>query len=600
MHEFKDQSDEKLAADPSIRMVRRCPQCQLDVSSSLSECPIDGCSLIDLSIDSVHLPAQYQLVSVIGSGGMGVVYHAYQPLIDRHVAIKMLPTSHLAPSLMQRLQQEAKAASRLDHPNIISVHDFGIMESGQPYLIMDFVRGQTLAHYLRYHGSLALEQFEPILLQICDALIHAHANGILHRDLKPSNIMLADQVGNGVSIKLLDFGVAKFLKDETQSTLTRTGDIIGSPLYMSPEQAQGSKLDQRSDIYSLGCVIYECLTGQAPHVGDNVIATLMKHQTEPVLSLREATLGKNFPKWLEFVVAKSLAKAPDQRFQSVQELKNALMEKMLPSAAAPKAVAPGSSKPYQILGLTSIIVVALFAVIMFNLGSPPRTPRETNHRASVQPLDNTPEAPGDDDVALEKAASVTGGMQIFDLDFWARVTPSGLRVLRYCRNLIEVKAEGCAGRTGMADALAQAVVRMPIRKVEFDDSGLTNIGLSALGQLPYVAELDISNNPNISDAGFGSFDNSKSIIDLRVRNCANLNGQFLRHLKNSPLEKIDLVGTRLNDRDFLTLAGKKGLRLLKIDEGSVSPQAAQRFHRSLPRCDLYMKPRSSPMDRGTD
>ncbi len=270
---------------------------------------------------------KYSIQGLIGSGGMGVVYRCNQIFIGKDMAIKTLNQSSMSDEAVQRFQTEAKAAGSLSHPNLVAVYDFGVSEGGTPYMVMDFVPGKTLQDVLSAHGQLDLKTVLDIFIQCSDGLAHAHEKGVFHRDIKPSNIVLLQEenIGPG-SIRILDFGIAKIASNTTQTQeLTKTGMVIGSPLYMSPEQCSGKRMDARTDIYSLGCVLYECLCGAPPFQGDTVIETLMLHQTEAPKTLREASLGRDFPARLQDIVSAMMAKNADERIDSMKTVYQELM-----------------------------------------------------------------------------------------------------------------------------------------------------------------------------------------------------------------------------------------------------------------------------------
>lgn len=207
------------------------------------------------------IEGRYEVLSLAGKGGMSAVYRARHLLTQRIVALKLMH-SHLLTdeSAVRRFQQEAKAASRLHHINAISVLDMGITNDGQPYLTMDFLEGRSLSEEIRSCGKIEAMRSIHVFLQVCAALAHAHDQRIVHRDLKPSNVMLIQADDDPDFVKVVDFGIAKILREGSESLkLTATGDVFGSPYYMSPEQCMGNQLDARSDIYSMGCLMYEAL-----------------------------------------------------------------------------------------------------------------------------------------------------------------------------------------------------------------------------------------------------------------------------------------------------------------------------------------------------
>ncbi len=273
--------------------------------------------------------ADYDLIDTIGSGGMGVVYKAKHKKLDKTMAIKCLHRELAADAAnVKRFAQEVRAASQLSHANLVSVYDSGITDDGTPYLVMDYLEGSSLADTLRKEGFLPLERFLEIFLQVTEALDHAHAKGIVHRDLKPSNIML---VGNESSVsdfvKIVDFGIARVIQEVTRDgpQVTQTGDVIGSPVYMSPEQCLGKSLDRSSDIYSLGVVMYECLTGKAPFAADNAIQMIVKHVQDKPIAPSKLRPDLRIPQELDSLILSCLEKDPALRPKNLHDIRIELL-----------------------------------------------------------------------------------------------------------------------------------------------------------------------------------------------------------------------------------------------------------------------------------
>jgi len=303
-----------------------CLECQRQFTGIVAACPHDGTTLVTLARDPMIgtcLMGKYDIIDVIGHGGMGVVYKGRQVLMERVVAIKMLQSQHIADSMsVKRFHQEGKASSKLNHPHVITVYDFGVTpSSGQPFIVMDFLHGISLADLIKNEGQVGVERSIKILCQSTDALDHAHRMGVIHRDLKPSNIMLIDYEDEKDYVKVVDFGVAKLITaGGEQQKLTQMGEVCGSPVYMSPEQVQGLELDNRSDIYSMGVVIYETLTGRLPILGKTMVETMSKHITEMPPRFNEIRPDLYIPERLEAVVFKALAKNTADRHQTMADL----------------------------------------------------------------------------------------------------------------------------------------------------------------------------------------------------------------------------------------------------------------------------------------
>jgi serine/threonine protein kinase len=292
-------------------------------SASTSENPGTGRKVDDPLVGSV-VADRYLILSKLGAGGMCVVYKAKHQFMNRTVALKMLHSRLLDnTSSVKRFQQEAEAISLLSHANLVTAFDFGVLPEGQPYLVMDCADGSSLAEFINQHDNLPVERAVPIFIQIAGAISHAHHKGVMHRDLKPSNIILSKAEDGTDQAKVVDFGIATFLPESglTREKLTQTGEFFGSCEYMSPEQCRGMKVDPRADIYSLGCVMYEALSGLAPFTGDNPFEIFQKHINEEALPFSRVRRDLHVPAPLENMILKALSKEPEDRYQSMEQLK---------------------------------------------------------------------------------------------------------------------------------------------------------------------------------------------------------------------------------------------------------------------------------------
>jgi eukaryotic-like serine/threonine-protein kinase len=271
---------------------------------------------------------QFQIVERIGAGGMGAVYRAEQPEMNRSVAIKILHPKYLSrQDLVSRFRREARAMSHLSHPNTARVFLYGQLDDGACYFVMEHLVGRNLAQEVRASGPMSPERAIPIMVQVCGALEEAHRAGIIHRDLKPENIFLTAQGGIEDFPKVLDFGLAKVTEKQMRPgsmMLTREGMVFGTPEFMSPEQAQGSPLDARTDLYSLGVILYELLTGKLPFDAKHSMEFIKHQVSTPPIPVSDRVPGLTFSRSLESVIEKALSKDPNRRFASAAEMGEAL------------------------------------------------------------------------------------------------------------------------------------------------------------------------------------------------------------------------------------------------------------------------------------
>ncbi len=315
----------------------QCPRCGREFSHDVLVCPNDHTPLqADATIADVQLDpllgrvfeGKYRLDSQLGGGGMGTVYRATHLLIDRPVALKVLSQRFVGDqTAQQRFRREARAAGRMQHPNAVTVTDFGATEDGYLYIVMELLEGRTLRDLLAHEAPLDPARAVSIILQTASAVAAAHDAGLIHRDLKPANIFIVQRPNIPAMVKVLDFGVAKFMveeQDDDYNTLTQVGAIIGTPRYMSPEQCSGAaSLTPASDVYSLGIILYEMLTGVAPFNADTPLAVALKQVTQSPQPPRE--IIPSLPEPVERLVLHALTKDPTRRPANAEEFRKEVL-----------------------------------------------------------------------------------------------------------------------------------------------------------------------------------------------------------------------------------------------------------------------------------
>ena len=373
-----------------------------------------------------QLTDRYELLGHLGNGAMGIVYRGRHLILEKHVAIKCLSIPLAADGVvMQRFLREARTAANIEHRNICDVTDFGIDDQGTPFIVMELLSGQTLQEYIMENAPLSPSQAVSLIAQAVSALGAAHSMGIVHRDLKPDNIFLIKRANQPNFVKILDFGLARIETDEGVGKMTQAGAIMGTPFYMSPEQAKGGgMIDQRADLYAVGILLYEMLSGTVPfRGGGNVLSVLLQHIQAPVPSLAECTSGVSAG--LQKIVHRLLEKEPDQRFPDARALLEALANLRLSlSDHANTSLAGLSSVPRPADAAVFKARGKTIRKSLMALQAAPKRPEEASKKSPFSPEEDASEvlldtlhlAPGDDRVKEEDDAVWEGGEDDFEFE----------------------------------------------------------------------------------------------------------------------------------------------------------------------------------------
>lgn len=321
--------------DAQVQVPNQLPQAGSAVPASASPA---GIAKPGVFAPGTIVGASYEVIELLGRGAMGMVYRVKHVTLPAEYALKILTDDKQDEVSVIRFQNEAQAIAKLNHPNIVAIYNFGLHDGSLPFYVMDLLAGEDLLDKIAYSGPMAPDMALPLFIEACAGLSFAHRKGILHRDVKPANLLILDRPDvQGASVKVVDFGIVKFaeeLKPDSQK-LTAMGIVCGSPSYMSPEQAMGQKVDPRSDIYSLGCSLFETLTGKVPFRGRSASDTMMMHVSAPSPSLSSKNPEAKFSDDLEILVARMIAKERMYRYQTMdavaQDLRNLLEGKPLAS-----------------------------------------------------------------------------------------------------------------------------------------------------------------------------------------------------------------------------------------------------------------------------
>lgn len=539
---------------------------------------------------------RYRVVELLGEGGMGRVLKCHDRELDRYVAIKVL-SGRTKVDAIKRFQKEAVATARLRHPNVVEVYDFGETD-GLFYLVMDYLEGESLDRYLARVGALSLEETREIGLAICAGLGHAHEQGIIHRDLKPSNVLISTDEQGESRVKIVDFGIAKEL--DGASTMTGSDLILGTPAYISPEAVRGGELSPASDIYSLGCILYECLTGDKPVLGDSAMATMMlKLEVDPP-SLRDRFEGESGV-LTDRLIKKCLARDPEKRYCSAAELALALencqfdtsieIDPVLPEAAGVKFKFEFNPFVIALLSISALLSI-FFCLQIFQ-----QKPAERNIVKLVTPARMSTEESrildSEDhnfylsdsgwvkvnsdfnDADLQKAALLYPEQSVWELKE-AKLKGSGLE------HLLPVNVRVLdLSRNTLTPGTLDLVARMPglEKLILIGCSGIRDRDLSKLKALKRLIFLSVS-GPGITKDACREISRLDNLQGIGLRDL-HLGAKELRYLEKLPhLVSLGFSDCHLDKGAAELVAGMSNLNRLKLSRTGFDLTVAEAISKS--------------------
>ncbi len=492
---------------------------------------------------------RYEYVEELGKGGIGTVILARDKVLDKLVAIKIL-NANLSAEESIRFQQEGILSGKLKHDNIVAVLDFGVTETNVPYLIMEHLQGFTLAHMVTTDGALEPLFAVRIFQQIARGMRNSHNTGVVHRDLKPANVFMVVNEDETLSAKVVDFGLARLLSQDAR--LTATGTAIGSPLYMSPEQGQGMAGDERSDIYSMGCLMYQVMTGRVPFEGESPMLTIAMHISVMPESLGEKT-GKRFLPLLEQTVARCLKKKTDERYQSFEELLKDLerieaelirlereealeavsrsgVQRALSSVtdfATPLAAASKRNLALIVVAVSALVgatVLGFYLLLpQFNRPAPPDEKTELIRFADS--LETFSKIKVDE----ENGETYAKG--------YGENTDTDLKQLAKYRRLDKLSLNGssCVG-TGLSFLAGTTIVELNL-----DSTPLSDDGMREVNHVKGLQKLLVKDCDELHDSSFALLTGNKTLKHISLSASRNLTERVFRYLQTYPvLESIGL------------------------------------------------------------
>ncbi|MBX9667430.1 MAG: serine/threonine protein kinase [Candidatus Obscuribacterales bacterium] len=581
---------------------------------------------------------RYKIISVLGSGGAGIVYKALDTLLDKTVAIKKLHrTASRAESL--RFQREAKMAATLNHPNVSTILDFGLTEKHEPYMVLDYIDGQSLSTYLYKVESLQIGEALGIFIQIAEGLAHAHRKRVIHRDVTPNNVMLVES-GGVKSARIVDFGLAKSTKEEQDLTMSGVG--IGTPLYMSPEQIRGKNVDQRSDIYSFGCLMYTALKGEPPFESDNILSLMDMHLKTEAPRIKVISLNKAQASQVEALIDRCLKKKPPERYQSVDEI---LVD--LNRAANAKVEEDFSPRPMykkDNRGILLIVVLSLagagsaFLLYFFvdfivessseqhivekvvekekaddgtldevadNTGSPENKARKGAYKSAKRFVSS--------DSDLVQFAKLHPEAIELELGSAHHVTSEGLAALeklpldklslKHCASLTAVGFKHIVGLKNLrhlklikigkmeTEGFAELKKCKSLEELAFIDCNIIADQFEILSTLPGLTRFELKDCTGLKEVDVGKLSNFKNLDTLTLSDVGDTRIFGFDKLKDLPIKTIDLSGSPIAPVELKNIAAIRALRELTIcyPPRAITPLMFAEFKKSRPNVILKNK-----------
>jgi serine/threonine protein kinase len=557
--------------------------------------------LNDQSQKNCLIASRYELGEELGRGGSSIVYAAYDQVLARQVAIKLLRTGRLSDKAILRFQQEARFIAKLNHKSIVRLLDFGLSDDAIPFMVLELVNGLSIAQCLNDRFMLNPSELLTLLIDATDALAHAHKVGVIHRDIKPANILVVNE-GSNSSAKIIDFSVSKLMTSiQELPRLTTTNHVVGSPCYMSPEQVRNAELDATSDIYSLGCVIYEMICGKPPFQADTAVEIFVKHTLITPTSIKQDVADYGLPESIHELIMRCLEKKSEDRYQSMEELKSALenalselnrssqsaLENALSESHRSRQPAESDSQLFEqrnnkffprtfASGFALLAVYCLFLSVLFSFQA--NRPIE-DYFSSYSVKEKSKSSVRDIEGSYKHHFDRNKTSILLAHSFFLR--DEDMKAILKMPLLKDINVR----ETGITDLTLSYTVPLKLKRLNVSETMISDTGLKNLAEQRELEQLDIGRN-SITSRGLKNLVGLNSLVDLNVRKTEvdDSCGAYLIRLK---LNRLNLDGTKVTDLVLSDIAKIETLQHLSMKKCSgITSSGIQSFRRARPGCIL--------------
>lgn len=521
------------------------------------------------------LSDRYQLVSELGSGGMGTVFKAHDSHLDKDVAIKVINASLEQEAYAIEFQKEAKVLCRLKNENLVEVYDFGVSDNNTLYMVQEYTQGKTLKDLLSEKGKLSTEEAIPIFIQIANGMFHAHQNGVIHRDLKPGNIIIGKSRDNGLLVKIIDFGIAHI--EDQESTSTKSGAIKGSPYYLAPEVINSEKADEKSDIYAFGCLMFKTITGSVPFNGKNIFETFKKHTDEDIPEIID--IVEDCPQPLSTITLQCMEKRPEDRIQSIDLVKQQIEEIF----SADKSDSEENDKPkvqeqvkffdsfklrvkntpWSLIAVSLVLISVLcFALSpLFMYSKKKKTVLEVLNEKEGKESKKLTVIPNNFDKFVDGNAPVYRTETAYG-PCWKRMeqTITDRELAIFLSKVSHFDLD--LNNTNITGAGLIVIRRWKIKRIDLSSTRLNDEGMKNVCAVKSLEYLNLKET-DITDKGLSYIENLENLKSLDIENTKVTGAQLSGLNKNFKLEKIVASHSKLNDEGLKNLSRVKSLAILE-------------------------------------